>query len=117
MESEAGVGVSVIGDLGALVGGEGNGRIGVSGGDNGEAAGGEGGAEAGGEGEGDIFFEDVVGEMGTDVRAPVRGIKKDGGARGGLLGRGDTGGQENGSEAYREVFKGKGQGRLVDCKG
>ena len=55
--------------------------------------------------------------MGTDVRAPVRGIKKDGGARGGLLGRGDTGGQENGSEAYREVFKGKGQGRLVDCKG
>ena len=117
MEGEAGVGVGVIGDLGALVGGEGYGRVGVAGGDDSEAAGGEGSTKAGGEGEGDVFFKHVVGEMGSGIGAPVRGVKEDDGASGWLLGRGDAGGQENGSEAYREVFEGKGQGRLVDCKG
>ena len=41
VEDEAGGGVGVVGDLGALVGGEGDGGVGVAGGDDGEAGGGE----------------------------------------------------------------------------
>ena len=88
VEDEAGGGMGVVGDLGALVGGEGDGRVGVAGGDDGEAAGGEEGAEAGGEGEGDVFFEEVVGEVGAGVGASVGGVEEDDGAGGGLLGLG-----------------------------
>ena len=73
---------------GALVGGEGVGGVGVAGGDDGEAGGGEGGAEAGGEGEGDIFFEDVVGELGSGVGAAVGGVEEDEVAVGGGWGGG-----------------------------
>jgi hypothetical protein len=55
-------------------------------GDDGEAAGGEEGAEPGSEGEGDVFFEEVVGEVGSGVGASVSGVEKDEGTGGGLLG-------------------------------
>ena len=74
MEDEAGGGVSVVGDFGALVGGEGDGGVGVAGGEEGEACGGELGSEASGEGEGEVFFEDVVGEVGSGVEASVGGV-------------------------------------------
>ncbi len=86
MEDEAGGGVGVIGDVGALVGGEGDGGVGVAGGDDGEATDGEDGAEAGGEGQGEGFLRELVGEVGSGVGAAVGGVEEDGGAGGGLLG-------------------------------
>jgi len=117
VEDEAGGGVGVVADLGALVGGEGDGRIGVAGGDDGKAAAGEGGAEAGGEGEGKIFFEKVVGEVGAGVGTSMSGVEEDRGARDGLLGGGDAVHQKNEGESQCEMFEGKRQSRLVDCKG
>ena len=41
----------------------------------------------GGKGEGDVFFEDVVGEVGSGVGASVGGVEEDDAVRGaGLLG-------------------------------
>ena len=94
MENETGGGVGVVGDLGALVGGKGDGWVSVSGGEEGEACGGELSAEAGGEGEGEVFFEDVVGQVGSGVGASVGGIEEDDGAGGGLLGCGCAGEQD-----------------------
>ena len=45
-------------------------------------AGGEQGAEAVVEGEGDVFFEEVVGEVGSGVGASVGGVEEDEGAGG-----------------------------------
>ena len=105
VEDEAGDGVGVVGDLGALVGGEGDGGVGVAGGDDGEAAGGEQGAEAGGEGEGEVFFEEVVGEVGSGVGASVGGVEEDEGAGGGLLGEGKRGDQQ--AEREGECYPGR----------
>jgi hypothetical protein len=114
VEDEAGGGMGVVGDLGALVGGEGDGGVGVAGGDHREAAGGEESAEAASEGQGHVFFKDIVGEMSAGVGASVTGIEEDDGAGLRLLGQGDSARQKNDGEASREVFEGKGQGRLVD---
>jgi len=118
VEDEAGGGVRVVADLGALVGGEGDGGVDFVGGDDGEAAGGEEGAEAGCEGEGDVFFEEVVGEVGSGVGASVSGIEEDDGAGGGLLGLrgdGDEARQDGKGEACGDVSGKEGQGRFVDC--
>ena len=87
------------------------------GGDDGEAAGGEEGAEAGCEGEGDVFFEQVVGEVGSGVGASVSGIEEDYGARGGLLGLcGDGDEARQDGEGCGDLSGKEGQGRFVDCK-
>jgi hypothetical protein len=118
VEDKACGGVGVVADLGALVGSEGNGGVGFVGGDDSEAAGGEKGAEAGGEGEGNVFFEEVIGEVGTGVGASVSGIEEDEGAGGGLLGlRGDGDEARQDGEGEACDLLGEGQGRLVDCKG
>ena len=95
VQGEADGGAGVVGDFGALVGGEESGGIGGAGGDNGEVSGGEQGAEAVGEGQGDVFFEEIVAEMGSGVGAAVGGVEQDEGAGGrgwggfGLRGEGD----------------------------
>src|SRR5215469_12714506 len=109
--------MSVVADLGTLVGGERNGGVGFVGGHDGETAGGEQGAEAAGEGEGDVFFDEVVGEVGSGVGTSVGGVEEDKGARSGLLGVGYCARQKGDGEAEREVLEDKRQGRLVDCKG
>ncbi len=76
VEDEAGGGVGVVADLGALVGGEGDGWVGFVGGDDSEAAGGEEGAEAGCEGEGDVFFEQVVGRRAPGSGPPWAGSRR-----------------------------------------
>lgn len=86
VEDDAGGGVGVVADLGSLVGGERSGGVGVAGGDDTESGCAEGGSQAADEGEGDVFFEDVVGEVGAGVGASVGGVDEDDGARGGLLG-------------------------------
>ena len=95
VEDEAGGGVGVVADLGALVGGEGNGGVGFVGGDDGEAVGGEEGSEAGGEGEGDVLFEEVVGEARPWVWASVSGVEEDDGMGDGLLGGSEDARQED----------------------
>ena len=96
-----------------------NGWVGVAGGDDGEAAGGEEGAETGGEGEGEVFFEEVVGEVGAGVGASVGGVEEDDGAGYGLLG-GDGDREEcrqdGEGEVRRDLSMGRDQGSLVDCK-
>ena len=89
VEDKAGGGMGVVGNLRALVGGEGDDGVGVASGDYGEAAGGEEGSETGGEGQGDIFFDEVVREVGAGIWAAVGGVEEDDGAGGGLLGGGD----------------------------
>jgi hypothetical protein len=106
VEDEAGGGVGSVADLGTLVGGEGDGGVGFVGGDDGEAAGGEEGAEAGGEGEGDVFFEEIVGEAGAGVGASVRGVEEDEGAGGrGLLG--EEGRDDQQAERNGEFYPGR----------
>lgn len=82
VEDEAEGGAVVIGDLGALVGGEDDSGIGGAGGDDGEVVGGEGGAETVVEGEGDVFFEEIAGEAGSGIGAAVGGIEQDEGSGG-----------------------------------
>ncbi len=77
VDEEAGGGAGVVGEAGALVGGDGVGGVGVAWGDDVEAGCGEGGAELGGEGEGEVFLEDVVGELGSGVGASVGGVEED----------------------------------------
>ena len=88
VEDKASGGMGVVGNLRALVGGEGDGGVGVAGGDYGEAAGGEESSETGGEGQGDIFFDEVVREVGARIRASMGGVEEDDGAGSGLLGGG-----------------------------
>ena len=94
MEEDAGGGSGVVGLAGALVWREGVGGVCVAWGDDGEVGDGERGAEARGEGEGEIFFEDVVGELGSGVGAAVGGIEKDEVAVGGGWGGGGSLGVE-----------------------
>jgi len=103
--------VGVVADLGSLVGGKGSCGVGVTGGDDAESGGAKGGSEAGGEGEGDVFFEEVVGEMGSGVRASVGGIEEDEGARSGLLGCGqwDDARCKDEEKARGAVSAGRGQ--------
>ena len=75
--------MGVVGDLGALVGGESDAGVGIAGGHDVEAAGGELSAEARGEGESEVFFEEVVGEVSAGVGASVGGVEEDKGAGGG----------------------------------
>ena len=76
-----------------------------------KSGGGERGFEASGEGEGDVFFEEIVGEVGSGVGASVGGVEEDEGA--GLLG--ERGGREQ-DEERGEVSAGGEQG-CVDCTG
>ncbi len=109
VEDEAGGGVSVIGDLGALVGGEEGSGVAVAGDDDGEATGGERGSEGGGEGQGEVFFEELVAEAGSGVGASVGGVEEDDCA--GLLGWEGDGkeGREDG-EPRGDGLEGWGQG-------
>ncbi len=117
VQDEAGGGMSVIDDLGALIGGEDYGRVGLACGQDRETAGGEESAKAGGEGEGDIFFEEIAGQVGTGVGTAVGRVDEDRGVRGGLLGGSDAVHQKKDGEHQRELFEGERQSRLVDCKG
>lgn len=108
VEDEAGGGANAVGDLGALVGREWNGGVGVAGGDDGETVGGEKSAEAGGEGEGEVFFEEVVGEVGSGIRTSVCGVEKDDDA-GRLLGGQRESRQEEGrGEEFERRVQGSG---------
>ncbi len=142
VDDEAGGGFGVIGDAGALVGGEVG--VGVVGGDYGEAGGTEERAETGGEGQGEIFFHGVVGEVGSGVGASVGGVEEDDGAdgfgrlwdgegllqwrcggwlcglRGGLslgLGRDCAQGEEAECRGLRDLFMGTGHCLRFDCNG
>jgi len=60
VKEEAGEWAGVVGDAGALVGGEECGGIGVAGGEDSESGSGEEGAQASREGEGDVLFLSAV---------------------------------------------------------
>jgi hypothetical protein len=62
---------------GALIGEKTGGRVGVAGRDDGESLGGDCWAEALSEGESDVFFERIVRQVGSGVRASVCGIEED----------------------------------------
>jgi len=111
VEDEAGGGMGVVADFGSLVSGQGGGGVGVARGDDGEAGCAKGGTKARGEGEGDVFFEEAVGEMGSGVRASVGGIEEDEGARSGLLGCGqwDDARCKDEEKARGAVSAGRGQ--------
>jgi hypothetical protein len=119
VEDEAGGGVGVVGDLGALVGQEGYGGIGVAGGDGGDSAGGEERAEADSEGQSEVFFDEMVVEGGAGLWAAMGGVEEDNRSGCGLLGgelRGEAR-QEDEDEAADDVLRGSGQGeRVVACR-
>src|ERR1700727_1784131 len=75
MKNNAGGGASVVGNLGALVGG----HIGVRlvRGDNIETSGGEQCLDARGQGKRDVFFENVIRKPRSRVRSSVHGIEED----------------------------------------
>ena len=77
VEGQADGSAGVIGDLGALVGGEKSGRIGGTGRDDGEVRGSEQSAKAVIEGERDVFFEEIVGQMGSRIGTAVCRVKQD----------------------------------------
>lgn len=108
VQNEAEVGVIVVGDLRALVGGEGCGGVGGAGGDDGEVSRGEQSAQAVVEGEGNVFFELVVGQARARVRAAVGGIEQDESAGG--TGN-DGGGLRYWSLRSRCGWRGLGEGR------
>jgi hypothetical protein len=111
VEDKAEAGVTLVGDLGALVGGEGDGGVGLAGGEDGETCCGEDGTEAVGEGEGEVFFEEIVWEVGSGIGASVSGVQEDGGA--GLRGRrllGGGGERQQGEEERDDGLEGRSQG-------
>jgi hypothetical protein len=70
----------MVSGLGALVRTDGARGVGLAGKDDGEALGSESRAELGSEGEGDVFFCDLVAEVGAGVGAAVAGVDDNQGA-------------------------------------
>jgi hypothetical protein len=82
MDDDAGERMGAVGGLGALVGGQRNGKVAVARGGNGEVCRCERSAETLCEGERDVFFRDVVAQGRACLRTTVCGVKEDNGAGG-----------------------------------